>query len=280
MENYLTQWETIHKKHVCKTYKYAIDLFLKTTAFDPLKPTYQSIINYITIRRELGDSIYLLLNMVSSIKFYYKCLLELGIIAHHPCPKLVLKDHIDRSIAFDTLYTKEELEAFVKRSKNTLFSLRNKVIRQLLVYQALTPEEITNLKITDIDLEKATILLSNRKLSLKPIQMIDLYRYINENRPKFITQNSGSVLLLSRTGRSLIKEHINTITNKGYDKKIKPRVIRKSVIYQLLQQGENLRSVQLFAGHQSILSTERYQNSHIEQLRGQLQLHHPLNDLK
>ncbi|WP_010520213.1 tyrosine-type recombinase/integrase, partial [Aquimarina agarivorans] len=204
---------------------------------------------------------------------------DLEIIKQHPCPHLVLKDRVDQRVFVDTLYTKEELENFVHRQDQCMFKLRNQVIRQLLVYQGLSVSEIVNIEVQHIDLEKGSVILNDRSLKLKSQQTITIYKYQQELYPKLVKHNDETLFLLSRTGRQLDKEHINSMTNKGFTRKYKPRVIRQSVIYQLLQQGENLRSVQLFAGHRSILSTERYQKSNLEQLRGQLQLHHPLNDL-
>lgn len=279
MVDYLKQWESKYHKKVCKSYHYAISVFIRTAPFNVLEANYAAILTYITIRRKLGDSTYQLLNGVSSLKFYYHCLIDLEVIEAHPCPHLILKDRIDQRIFVDTLYTKEELETYVKREDRGIFKLRNRVIRQLLVYQGLTVSEIVDLELQSIDLEKGIVILKDRTLKLKPQQTITVYKYLQELYPKLVKYDDETLLLLSRTGRKLNKEHINSITNNGFTKKFKPRVIRQSVIYQLLQQGENLRSVQLFAGHRSILSTERYQKSNLEQLRGQLQLHHPLNDI-
>lgn len=279
MVNYLKQWETKYHKKVCKSYNYAIEVFNKTAPFNVLEANYAAILQYIAMRRKLGDSTYQLLNAVSSLKFYYHCLLDLEIIKQHPCPHLVLKDRVDQRIFVDTLYTKEELETFVNRQDQGVFKLRNQVIRQLLVYQGVSVSEIVDLEVESIDLDKGSVRVNDRSLKLKPQQTLTIYKYLKELHPKLIKHDDEALLLLSRTGRKLDKEHINSMSNKGYSKKFKPRIIRQSVIYQLLQQGENLRSVQLFAGHRSILSTERYQKSNLEQLRGQLQLHHPLNDI-
>ncbi|WP_010521291.1 hypothetical protein, partial [Aquimarina agarivorans] len=75
MVDYLKQWESKYHKKVCKSYHYAVNLFNKTAPFNVQEANYAAILQYIAMRRKLGDSTYLLLNTVYSIKFYYHCLL-------------------------------------------------------------------------------------------------------------------------------------------------------------------------------------------------------------
>ena len=119
-----------------------------------------------------------------------------------------------------------------------------------------------------------------RTLEINPKQMLLLYRYIEEYRDDLVKEKQTDILLLSRSGKSLDIENINYIVNKGFEKRFMPKLIRQSVIHNLLKSGKDLRSVQLFAGHKSILTTEQYQNTNFEELKSQLQLRHPLNHLK
>ena len=64
--------------------------------------------------------------------------------------------------------------------------------------------------------------------------------------------------------------------NRNENKKFTPQKIRQSVIYNLLKDGNDLRKVQLFAGHKCITTTEQYKSCLLEELRSQLEKHHPL----
>lgn len=280
---YIKQWEHKFKKQLCKDYLHHLKLFTNEAPFNLLTATYQDILTYITIRRNLGDSIYSLKNKIFSIKKYYQCLLELEIIKHHPCKHLVLKDKYDNRVDLNNLYSSKTLESFLKRTSKSSETLnkRNQIIRAFLVYQALSVKEICLLKTHHIDLEKAIITIENsRDLSLHPKQIIDLYRYLETYRKQLIQNPKNEVLLLSNNGKPLNAEHIRHIVNNGFDKKLKPKIIRQSVLHNLLKNETDLRSVQLFAGHKSIVSTEKYRNNKFEELKSHLQLLHPLNHIK
>lgn len=280
---YLKQWEHTYQKKIYKGYYYDLELFTKEANFNAVTANYKDITSYISKRRRLGDSIYILKNKVSAIKKYYQCLVDLEIIQHHPCKHLVLKDKQDTRIDLDRLYSQKELAEFLAR-KNTgskALSIRNELLRNFLVYQALTVSEIGKLTLNDIDLDTAMVCIKdNRTLEINPKQMLLLYRYIQEYREDLVKEKQTDILLVSRSGKPIDIEHINYIVNKGFEKRFMPKLIRQSVIHNLLKSGKNLRSVQLFAGHRSILTTEGYQNSKMEELKSQLQLRHPLNQIR
>lgn len=280
---YLKQWQQTYNKQLCKDYMYHIQIFTKEASFTIPTATYQNIVGHISKRRKLGDSIYLLKNKVASIKKYYQCLVDLEVIAHHPCKHLVLKDKQDTRIDLNWLYNQEELASFLARKNtgNKALVIRNQLLRSFLVYQALTVSEIGNLTLTNIDLDRAMVSIKgSRELEINPKQMLTIYRYIEEYRDDLAKGKQTDILLLSRTGKPLNVEHINYIVNHSFEKKFIPKLIRQSVIHNVLKKGKDLRSVQLFAGHKSILTTEQYRNTNFEELKSQLQLRHPLNHLK
>lgn len=59
-------------------------------------------------------------------------------------------------------------------------------------------------------------------------------------------------------------------------KSLTPLAIRQSVIANLLKAGKDIRAVQVFAGHRSPMTTERYQQTGIEELTAAVMKYHPL----
>jgi len=55
-----------------------------------------------------------------------------------------------------------------------------------------------------------------------------------------------------------------------------PLTIRQSVIANLLQAGKDVRAVQVFEGHNSPMTTERYKQTGIEELTAAVVKYHPL----
>jgi integrase/recombinase XerD len=156
------------------------------------------------------------------------------------------------------------------------------VIIGLLVYQALTREELETIRPERLKLREGKIQVpktgkqNGRILNLQPHQILDLQEYILLIRPKL--QSKSERLF---TGRNDLESLKNSLLHLGYAlKKINPKVkhavqIRQSVITEWLKE-KDLRTVQYMAGHRYVSSTERYRESNLEDLKEALSKHHPL----
>ncbi len=279
----LTKWETLHHKKIGNTYKHNIKQFIGMANFDIQNASYSDIIGYISLLRKFGLSSRNIKNHLCAIKFYYNCLVQLDYIQHHPCKNLVLQDKTDKSIHTETLFTTEELNGLLERKDKAIpkLKLRNQIIRQLLVYQALTVKELINLRLTHIDLINCTLSIKNsRTLELHPKQILPLQRYITTDRKGIKNSIETDLLLLSKNGNKIEGVSINDAINYKAKKVFTPQRIRQSVIANLLKKGQDLRKVQLFAGHHYISSTEKYICSQFTELRSELEKKHPLNSKK
>ena len=64
----------------------------------------------------------------------------------------------------------------------------------------------------------------------------------------------------------------------GITKRISPHTFRHSFATHLLEGGADIRQVQELLGHESILTTEIYTHLDSENLRRNVDRHHPLSD--
>lgn len=278
------------------SYEQTIDRFLSFTGEQATSASYQDILDYISYLRKEGKHPKTIRNNLYAIKIYYRWLVKTRQRLDHPCQHLYLKDKINRAIPIENLYTPEQLQSFLDNyqyrllkhhsPKKKQIEHRNKVIISLLIYQALTALEITQLDIENVNLESAEIFIKSnvknkeRTLHLKANQILLLHQYIHEIRPKFKPVNQ--TLIVNYTGKSIrsdsIIESINPGTSLGQvnQKRISPFKIRQSVIAHLLKQGNDLRIVQVFAGHRSSASTEAYRQTGLEELKASINKLHPL----
>ncbi len=60
------------------------------------------------------------------------------------------------------------------------------------------------------------------------------------------------------------------------DKTLPRQTIRMSVTRNLLKEGKDIRIVQVYMGHKSPGTTEKYKQSHTEELKAEIQKYHPL----
>ncbi len=248
----------------------------------------KEILQYIEYLRKQNLNPKTLRNNLFAIKIYYKYLIEIGQRNDHPCLKLNLKDKVNRSIATEKLYSKEELENLLEshNPKDKTLKTRNQVVISLLINQALLVNEITALKLEDINLETAEIQIEKggktnaRKLPLKANQIILFQKYLEE-RQQILTNNrqptTENHFILSKFGIALNPHGISRIINedKPKNERIQPLKIRQSVIANLLKSGNDLRVVQIFIGHRRSSSTEEYKQTDLEILQNAVNQFHP-----
>ena len=225
----------------------------------------QDILHYLKKLRDQGKHPKTIRNHLHSVKIYYRYLQHTGQRKDHPCSKLQLKDKIDKTIKTAQLYSPEQLENYLQAT-----TPYKKLMVSLLIYQGLKTSEIIILKVNQINIEKAEITLYNRTLPLQPKQ-IYLYLEHIKNKQKedylFITRRNN----IYRTGE--INEFINRSRPK--EKQILPQKIRQSVIKNLLHKND-IRIVQVFAGHKTSSTTQQYKTTHFEELKAQINQLHPL----
>jgi len=156
--------------------------------------------------------------VLASIKKYYDYLIETGKRKDNPVRSIKLRDGKPNPIQLQDLFTEKELQSLLKPRKERypFLAKRNKIIMSLLVYQGLRIGEIENLKLTDVDLEKADLqiqatgITNARNLPLKAEQILLLYEYINHDRNKLKTwRNDNNKLLLGKLGTPIRKEDVD-----------------------------------------------------------------------
>lgn len=169
----------------------------------------------------------------------------------------------------DTLSVEEidSLIAAIDLSKNE--GERNRAILEALYGCGLRVSELISLKISDLFFDEGFIKITGKgnKERFVPIgkltkKYIDIYK--NEIRSNLIIKKGfEDTLFLNRRGNQLTRAMIFTIIKDlavkvGLHKNISPHTLRHSFATHLLENGADLRSIQLMLGHESITTTEIY----------------------
>ncbi|MEN0050188.1 MAG: tyrosine-type recombinase/integrase [Bacteroidota bacterium] len=252
--------------------------------------SYSDVLEYIGTLRTQKLHPKSLKNNLAAIKIYFNYLIESKQRTDHPCKYLYLKDQIDRQIQVESLHSKETLETLYQnhQSKKEANQKRDQIIISLLIYQALTVLEISQLQVENIDLEASTIFIqanaknNSRTLNLKAQQIILIHDYLQKEwksyHRKQTPKKRQNYLILTENGLQIWRSSINRIINQGRKKteRLTALKIRQSVIAQLLKEGNDLRIVQSFAGHRRTASTEAYQQTDLEELKTAIHHFHPL----
>ena len=256
----------------------------------PEQSKYKNVLNYLEQERSKGKKTNTLLTYIAAIKVYYDYLKKEGIRKDHPCKHMRLKDRIDHRVNVQDLFSSTELQLLLEQparqiSKLPKIELRDKVILSLLVYQGLTTKNMINIEMKDLSLEQATIYikaettLNARTLELHPKQIMLINNYVNEERVILNRSNLDKFILTRRYQAERgcgVHDVVKVYKHVFKDKILTPLAIRQSVIANLLKSGKDIRAVQVFAGHKSAMTTERYQQTGIEELSAAVLKFHPL----
>jgi integrase/recombinase XerD len=157
---------------------------------------------------------------------------------------------------------------------------RNRAIIETLYGCGLRVSELTSMKISDLFFSEGFIKVTGKgnKQRFVPIgkltqKHINLYK--NQVRIfKKIDQKYKDTLFLNRRGKQLTRAMIFTIVkNLGekskIEKSISPHTFRHSFATHLIENGADLRAIQMMLGHESITTTEIYMHldkSHLKKI--------------
>ena len=163
---------------------------------------------------------------------------------------------------------------------------RNKVILETLYSCGLRVSELVTLKISDLFFEEGFIKITGKgnKQRFVPIglatqKLILNYKgFIRLHLP--IQKGHEDTLFLNRRGKQLTRAMIFTIIKDlavkiDLKKTISPHTFRHSFATHLLENGADLRSIQLMLGHESITTTEVYMHLDRKFLAEVMNSYHP-----
>ncbi|MFN4027824.1 MAG: site-specific tyrosine recombinase XerD [Flavobacterium sp.] len=146
---------------------------------------------------------------------------------------------------------------------------RNRAILETLYSCGLRVSELISLKISDLFFDEGFIKITGKgnKQRFVPIaqntrRFIELYKNTIRNQLN-IAKGHEDTLFLNRRGKQLTRAMVFTIIKTlavkiNLQKNISPHTLRHSFATHLLENGADLRSIQMMLGHESITTTEVY----------------------
>ena len=284
LQNYL---ESSLGESTIKNYLYEIERFKKHYK-NPEKLKYQNLMDYIELLRK-NYSPQSIKRTVYALKKYYDYLRETGKVKYNIVQNIKIKDGKSNPVQLQELLTEKELKKLLepREERYPILTKRNQIIMSLLINQALLAGDIERLKTENINLKEAKINIkesgntNSRILNLKAEQILLFYEYLKEEREKLVTfrTEKENYFLLGKLGTKITTDDINYLIStyqKSFTKKVTSITIRQSVIKLKLDQGENLRMVQYFAGHKHADTTEKYRETGINALQTAINQFHPI----
>ncbi|WP_299526661.1 site-specific tyrosine recombinase/integron integrase [Winogradskyella sp.] len=162
---------------------------------------------------------------------------------------------------------------------------RNRAIIETLYSCGLRVSELIELKLSDLFFDEGFIKVTGKgnKQRFVPIgettqKFINIWRAIRNHID--VAPSSKDVLFLNYKGEKLTRAMIFTIIKKlveksGLKKTVSPHTFRHSFATHLLENGADLRAIQMMLGHESITTTEVYMHVDRSHLSDVLNKFHP-----
>jgi integrase/recombinase XerD len=163
---------------------------------------------------------------------------------------------------------------------------RNIAIIETLYGSGLRVSELVNLTISNLFFKENLIKVIGKGNKQRLVPMGDYAKkyieiYLKRHRiMKKINPLHSDILFLNRNGKQLTRSMIFTLVKEygkqaQIPKKISPHTLRHSFATHLLENGADLRTIQVMMGHESITTTEIYAHMDTKYLKSVMKKFHP-----
>jgi len=249
-----------------------------------IKTSKKEILSYLSFLFQKGLGSKTVARKLSSLKSFFRYLVFKSIISNDPSsevetPKLLKS--IPKSIS------EKEVEALLAApDEKTDIGLRDKTMIETLYSCGLRISELTNLELLNLNLRQGVIRVigKGQKERLVPMgdQLIGLLElYISSSRKNLLNKRHSDFLFLSTRGQRMTRQSFwhrikHYCLASGFEPdKISPHVLRHAFATHLLNNGADLRVVQLLLGHSDLNTTQIYTEVARQRLKRLHTEHHP-----
>lgn len=188
---------------------------------------------------------------INSIKFFYE-------IVHGMPNRFYSIERPRKEKQLPEVLSKEEVLRIIENTNN----IKHKCIVSLLYSSGLRRGELLNLSVLDIDSKRMAVIVKSgkgkkdRHTILSPSILNDLKTYYKEFRPKhYLFEGPKGGKYSSSSVLSIVD---SAAKKAGITRKVTPHMLRHSFATHLLENGTDIRHIQILLGHSSTKTTEIY----------------------
>ncbi|MBE6124264.1 MAG: tyrosine recombinase XerC [Erysipelotrichaceae bacterium] len=221
--------------------------------------------------------------IVSSLKSFYRYLVNQGIITTNPWINIkVLK--VEKKLP-SVMFVNQVNEIIDNMKFDTDIKIRDNAIFLLLYNSGLRVSELCNLPLNSIDFKEKKFVVTGKGNRQRWCFFDDdckelLENYIDRVRSKYVT-NDFKFLFCSTRGTPLSPRVVQNVirkvgNNSIHTKRLHPHTIRHSYATHMLDNGADIRVVQEMLGHQSLATTQIYTHISTSKLKEEYAKAHPL----
>ena len=229
------------------------------------KATKTTILMYLLDLQKQGRAPSTVSRTLASLRSFYTYMLANGIVSADPTEDLETPK-VEKKLP--RILTTGEIERLMNQpSVSDDKGCRDKAMLEVLYATGIRVSELIELEVSDVDFDIGYIHCRSEKhdrvVPIGHAARDALYAYINNARPRLVTDSSVTTLFVSCSGSKMSRQGFWKIV-KHYREKahidtdITPHTLRHSFAAHLLENGADLKSIQEMLGHTDISSTQVY----------------------
>ena len=256
--------------------------------YEEFKDTKKSTPQFYNFMKERGLSQRSQARVISSVRTYLKFLEKHDIIIPElrdlKLPKVDKKP--PETINFEDFEKLLESSALTKKPAQVV---RNQLLLYMMFGLGLRVSELTGLNLESVKLDESSIIVlgkggKERVLPLNPKLQDFLIDYLENHRKDLCFDEKERSLFVNNKSRRPSRVDIwrwmeNWSKKAGFKKTVHPHQFRHACATSLLENGANLRSIQILLGHTSLQTTQMYTSVTRPHLNKVLNESHPFSEL-
>ena len=212
---------------------------------------------------------------LSALRMLHRFLVVEGYCEVNPCSIVEAPRGVHR---LPSVLSGKQVEALLAAPLDTgAIELRDAAMLELLYATGLRASELVGLALSEVNLSAGYLMTIGKgdKERLVPIgesACRAVSRYLEAARGELLKGGASRLLFLSRLGEGMTRQAFWNIVKKralqaGVQSHLSPHTLRHSFATHLLENGADLRSVQIMLGHADLSSTQIYTHVTRERLK-------------
>ena len=239
--------------------------YINENGLNYLKVDCDDLNSYFEYLKKQGRKTSTISRAIASVRAFYQFLVRTKKIKKDPTAE-VKTPKIEKKVP--SILTQKEVELLLDQPKCVdLKGIRDKAMLEFTYATGMRVSEIIALNIEDVNLEDEFVFChygyKKRTIPLGKMAVKTLADYIKRARPILIKTEEEKALFVNLSGERLTRQGFWKIVKyykeqANITKDITPHVLRHSFATHLLQNGADLKSIQMMLGHSDISSTQVY----------------------
>ena len=261
----------------------ALNQRLEGRKVDLVRVTRADLLEYISWRVDGGAKPRSTARQLSSFRRFFRYLLREGVIAEDPTTQIAMPK-IGRTLPQSL--TEEEVEALLAAPVvSDPLGHRDRAMLELLYATGVRVSELINLKLSQVNLNQGVLRIIGKGDRERLIPLGDeaqdwVKKFIDGPRVKILLKRQTEYLFPPGRGDRMTRQAFWHIIKRyakkaGIGKKLSPHTVRHAFATHLLNNGADLRVVQLLLGHSDVSTTQIYTHVARERMKELHSRHHP-----